>query len=376
MLAGADAKVLAQAGRVRLGNEDIARAIAAACERRTDRTAFWPVAGRHLLQVVPHPARSSRPTAGHAGRGLSLDTSAAERIKALTEQRDRVRRRRRTVGAATLPRELGRATPAVAEPSGAFRVLARRRAVPRRLQPLATGQPARDGRRSRIVLRSRTERQRFLRQLHWQLGASRRVVAVLVATLVSYAVARTVTRPLAPITATMREMAATGDLTRRAVPPLGRWDDEDARLLATTFDAMTDAIERFQREAAQRERLSSLGRLSTVIAHEIRNPLMIIKTSLRSLRRGIVAPEVPGRRRRHRRRGRPPEPHRHGRARLRAADRVRAGAGRPRTRSCARRCRARSSGGRPHRRLRSTVDRSPPGHDRRGARCGWCSSTC
>jgi two-component system sensor histidine kinase HydH len=48
---------------------------------------------------------------------------------------------------------------------------------------------------------------------------------------------------------------------------------------------MTDSIARFQREANQRERLSSLGRLSTVIAHEIRNPLMIIKTSLRSLRR-------------------------------------------------------------------------------------------
>jgi len=48
---------------------------------------------------------------------------------------------------------------------------------------------------------------------------------------------------------------------------------------------MTDSIERFQREAAQRERLSSLGRLSTVVAHEIRNPLMIIKTSLRTLRR-------------------------------------------------------------------------------------------
>jgi two-component system sensor histidine kinase HydH len=47
---------------------------------------------------------------------------------------------------------------------------------------------------------------------------------------------------------------------------------------------MTDSIARFQREAAQRERLSSLGRLSTVVAHEIRNPLMIIRTALRSLK--------------------------------------------------------------------------------------------
>ena len=54
---------------------------------------------------------------------------------------------------------------------------------------------------------------------------------------------------------------------------------------------MTDSIARFQREAAQRERLSSLGRLSTVVAHEIRNPLMIIKTALRALRGPSVKPE-------------------------------------------------------------------------------------
>jgi two-component system sensor histidine kinase HydH len=121
--------------------------------------------------------------------------------------------------------------------------------------------------------------------LHTSLGLTA-VVAVLLAVLFSYAVARTVTRPVETITSTMREMAASGDLTRRIpVQPDARWQDEDARVLATTFNSMTDSIEKFQREAAQRERLSSLGRLSTVVAHEIRNPLMIIKTSLRTLRR-------------------------------------------------------------------------------------------
>jgi two-component system sensor histidine kinase HydH len=57
---------------------------------------------------------------------------------------------------------------------------------------------------------------------------------------------------------------------------------------------MTDSIARFQQEAAQRERLSSLGRLSTIIAHEIRNPLMIIKASLRSLRREDATPDQVG----------------------------------------------------------------------------------
>jgi signal transduction histidine kinase len=139
-----------------------------------------------------------------------------------------------------------------------------------------------------IILRSRTERLRFLNTLHTSLLVTA-VVAVLAATLLSYAIARTVTRPLGTITATMREMAATGDLTRRIPVSAGtRWEDEDARLLATTFNAMTESIARFQREAAQRERLSSLGRLSTVVAHEIRNPLMIIKAALRGLRRDDV----------------------------------------------------------------------------------------
>ena len=141
-----------------------------------------------------------------------------------------------------------------------------------------------------LILRSRTERCGSY-ALH-RAARSPRVVAVLAATLLSYAVARTVTRPLGAITATMREMAATGDLTRTIpLPAARRWDDEDARLLATTFNTMTDSIARFQREAAQRERLSSLGRLSTVVAHEIRNPLMIIKAALRTLRGAGVPPD-------------------------------------------------------------------------------------
>lgn len=135
-----------------------------------------------------------------------------------------------------------------------------------------------------LILRSQTEQLRFLRALHTTLGVMA-VVAVIVSTLLSFAVARTITRPLAAITGVMREVAATGDLTRRIGVGRGsRWDDADARLLAATFNTLTDSIARFQREISQKERLTSLGRLSTVIAHEVRNPLMIIKATLHSLR--------------------------------------------------------------------------------------------
>ena len=135
-----------------------------------------------------------------------------------------------------------------------------------------------------LILRSRTEQLRGLQAIHTALAATA-IVAVLLATILSFAVARTITRPLASITSVMREVAATGDLTRKIAVRSGtRWEDEDARLLATTFNTLTDSIARFQREMSQKERLTSLGRLSTVIAHEIRNPLMIIKSALHSLR--------------------------------------------------------------------------------------------
>ena len=135
-----------------------------------------------------------------------------------------------------------------------------------------------------LILRSRTELLRGLQAIHTGLAATA-IVAVLLATILGFAVARTITRPLANITDVMREVAATGDLTRKiAIRQGNRWEDEDARLLAATFNTLTDSIVRFQREMSQKERLASLGRLSTVIAHEIRNPLMIIKAALHTLR--------------------------------------------------------------------------------------------
>jgi signal transduction histidine kinase len=139
-----------------------------------------------------------------------------------------------------------------------------------------------------LILRSRTERLQFLRTFRAGLFVAA-LVAVALAVLLSYGVARTVTGPLTAITHAMREVTATGDLTRR-IHLGGRWNDEEARVVAAAFNTLVDSIARFQREAALRERLSALGRLSTVIAHEVRNPLMIIKATLRTLRRPGLSP--------------------------------------------------------------------------------------
>ena len=266
-----------------------------------ERSAFWPHPGG-LLQVVSVPiyiGPSQPEILGTLSVGFSLDERAATRFRALTNS-DIAFGIGGAIHAATLPQEswpalsplLARDGLSAVVPIGGSEYIA----VTRPLSPApdsagGTGaSPSASSGARAIILRSRTERLQFLDAVHASLLVTA-IVAVLAATLLSYAIARTVTRPLGAITATMRDMASTGDLTRKIpLNPGNRWEDEDARLLATTFNTMTESIARFQREAAQRERLSSLGRLSTIVAHEIRNPLMIIKAALRGLRQEDVPP--------------------------------------------------------------------------------------
>ena len=245
---------------------------------------FWPHPGG-VLQVVSVPIwidPRQPEILGTLSIGFTLDNGVASRFRRLTNS-DIAFAVNGTIQASTLPATSWPVlTPLVSGVVGVPNTVVLNDgeyvAVTRELSR------GRSASAVAIILRSRTERLRFLSALHTRLFVTA-AIAVLAATLLSYAIARTVTRPLGVITATMRDMAATGDLTRKIPVRQGtRWDDEDARLLATTFNTMTDSIDRFQREVAQRERLSSLGRLSTVVAHEIRNPLMIIKAALRTLR--------------------------------------------------------------------------------------------
>jgi signal transduction histidine kinase len=155
----------------------------------------------------------------------------------------------------------------------------------RPLHPESSVHPA-----SVIVLHSLSARLETLAAIQTFLGGLA-VGSVLLAVVLSFWVARTVTRPLARISDHMRLVAKSGDLTTKlSLSEQDGWPDEDTQVLARTFNSLTEAIARFQREAAQRERLSALGRLSTVIAHEVRNPLMIIKGALRTVTRPGVEP--------------------------------------------------------------------------------------
>jgi signal transduction histidine kinase len=276
------------------GGAPTAEAVTAALGGR-EVVEFRPDAGG-VLQVATVPIAiglESPDVLGAVSVGVRLDAQMAERFKRATRS-EVAFTLDGSVRAATLPQSTWPALQPLLSQPVVSQILIGDSEYVGRAQPLGTSESgearpmAGAAVPGALVLQSRTERLGFLRTVYAALALAT-ATAVLLAIGLSYAVARTITRPLAAITATMREVAATGDLTRKI--PLrepSAWQDEDARLLATTFNTLTDSVARFQREASMKERLLSLGRLSTVIAHEVRNPLMIIKAALRSLR-----PEAP-----------------------------------------------------------------------------------
>jgi signal transduction histidine kinase len=251
-----------------------------------ETSALWPHE-RGVLQVVSVPVFLGVDQPDVFGRlivGFLLNDTLAQQFKDVTGS-DVAFGANGQVLAATLPASTHAALAPALQASGPSTVFLDGEEFIALRRPLADSDDA--GTPVALILRSRTQRVQFLRTIRNGLGGAL-VVTVLLATILSYAVARTVTHPLAVVTHAMRDVAATGDLTRKVSLRSRGWDDEDARLLASTFNTLTDSIARFQKEAAQKERLSSLGRLSTVVAHEVRNPLMIIRASLRSLRRDDV----------------------------------------------------------------------------------------
>jgi signal transduction histidine kinase len=263
--------------------------IAAAVEGTSslDEISTFAPHARGVLQLVSVPILLEGEVPDLLGRltvGVFLDDRVAQDVKALTGSEIAFGAQGRIL-ASTLPND-ARAVLAPALRSDAvgsvvigdeeFVTLAR---------PLVPGDDTTGEPGVALILRSRTARLQFLSTIRTGL-AGVMIVTLLLATILSYGVARTMTSPLGAITTAMREVAATGDLSRKVALKSRAWDDEDARLLASTFNTLTESISRFQREAGQKDRLSSLGRLSTVIAHEIRNPLMIIRGALSTLRDG------------------------------------------------------------------------------------------
>ncbi len=227
-----------------------------------EASGFWPYADG-VLQVMTVPIKIGldRPEImGTLTVGSRLDNELAETFKRATES-DIVFAVDGQIRASTLPAADRLRLASLLKTSDVQTISLENGEYVALRRPLGPAAAAMTGETapSVLLLRSRSERLRFLNAINTGLGVVG-MLAVLAATILSYAVARTITRPLATITNVMREMSATGDLTRKIpLKHAASFDDEDAKLLATTFNTLTDSIARFQREAAQRERLSALG---------------------------------------------------------------------------------------------------------------------
>ncbi len=120
------------------------------------------------------------------------------------------------------------------------------------------------------VMRSLAATGRRLAQLKRRIALIL-VIAILVALLISYALASRIISPI------HRLDEAAAEVSRRNYDyrlPIDR-NDELGRL-ARTFNAMCDSIQAARQELIAQERLNTIGRLSSSIVHDLRNPLAAI----------------------------------------------------------------------------------------------------
>ncbi|GBC60198.1 two-component sensor histidine kinase [Desulfonema ishimotonii] len=111
--------------------------------------------------------------------------------------------------------------------------------------------------------------------------------------LMFYFISRSLVAPVSRLADATRQVA-DGDLSLRVEPG----SLPETRELALAFNAMLDSLARSRRalEAAhlkmlRQETLAQMGKFSMMIAHEVKNPLGIIKSSLDILKADIPAPE-------------------------------------------------------------------------------------
>src|SRR5262249_55185099 len=99
-------------------------------------------------------------------------------------------------------------------------------------------------------------------------------------------VAWRISRPIRRLTATVQAISASGrvDAPVRFSPTSG-----EVGILATAFQGMMTSLGEAQAEALAQSRLAVLGEVAANVAHEVRTPLAVLKTSAQLLAR----PELP-----------------------------------------------------------------------------------
>jgi len=130
-----------------------------------------------------------------------------------------------------------------------------------------------------LVLVPRDEALAPVRSMGWIFVALLAVVA-LGTTLVAGWTSQAIARPIAALTGFTRRYRHGGDLAR--LPPAQRGEVGELR---DAFVHMVQEIEQSQQRLARASALAAVGEMSAVIAHEVRTPLGILRSSSQVLQR-------------------------------------------------------------------------------------------
>jgi signal transduction histidine kinase len=121
-----------------------------------------------------------------------------------------------------------------------------------------------------FILRPFAEERRRIAMLRTEIVALW-LTAMVAALVVTFLVAKRIMRPVAELDRAAAEIARQNYDYRVGVES----GDELGRL-ATTFNGMCESIQHAREDLTRQERISTIGRLSTSIVHDLRNPLAAI----------------------------------------------------------------------------------------------------
>lgn len=247
-------------------NEDLPMARAARAQFPRQATGFVQK-GDELFQVVVTPVYVQSPSGpvllNALVAGYEVDSGVAQTLKNSTGGSEYVFVSRNRVVTSTLPRAV---TAAIAP-----RLIANSTDIP---DYVVLPTPLRDLNGAEVgqlfILRSVAAARERLSDLRREI-IGLWLLALVMALLITYLMARKIMQPVAELDRAAGEIAKQNYDYRIKV----KSQDELGRL-ARTFQSMCDSIRQARQELIRRERITTIGQLSTSIVHDLRNPLAAI----------------------------------------------------------------------------------------------------